>query len=222
MDNKPLQGQQTQPPANWREKLVIILILVIVCGGVWVLLYPPAWLQHSFPTALPGVNLIADPYRGNPDAPVKIIEYNDFACMKCVEWHKSGVEEKVIQKYGDRVVFIWRDHPLTSNYSVRAAEAAQCANDQGRFWDYHDYLYEHAQGFMDEKLIEYAGKLGLDVKKFDQCLIGGEMESKLADSQSKAIKDRIQVVPTFLINGERIIGPASLEGLNRAVDNALK
>lgn len=221
MEPHVYNGARPQPPASWREKVLIVFILVVICAGLWILLYPPLWLAN-IGSAQTTTDVIADPVHGNPDAQLKIIEYNDFACVKCREWYQSGVEDLVLQKYGDRVAFVWRDLPLTSSYSIRAAEAAQCANAQGKFREYHDYLYEIGQGFMDSKLIEYAGAVGLDVKKFDQCLIGGEMQAKVADNRRIAYEDRVQAVPVFMINGERVVGAASLDSISQVIDAALK
>ncbi|MHC1783209.1 MAG: DsbA family protein [Anaerolineaceae bacterium] len=220
MDNKPQPGVDKPPVYSWQERIVALALLLLIIAAVWILIEPPAWLRVTPAAAITGRD-ITDPYLGNPDAPVEIIEYNDFACGKCREWHQSGVKEKILEKYGDQVVFIWRDFPNTSSYTRRAAEAAQCANDQGKFWEYHDYLFENAQGFMDAKLIEYAGELGLDVKKFDSCFIGGELRGKVLRSRETGYLGMVRITPTFVINGKIIVGPLSFMGLSRAIDEIL-
>jgi protein-disulfide isomerase len=220
MDIKPPSGIDKPQRYSWRERITALVLLLLIIALVWLLIEPPAWLRGTPAAAITGRD-IPDPTLGNPDAPVKIIEYNDFACVKCREWQKSGIREKILEKYANQVVFIWRDFPNTSSFTRRAAEAAQCANDQGKFWQYHDYLYENAQGFMDEKLIEYAGKLGLDVKKFDSCFIGGELRGKVLRSRETGYLEMVRTTPTLIINGRMLVGPASFEGLSRVIDEAL-
>jgi protein-disulfide isomerase len=120
------------------------------------------------------------------------------------------------------VVFIWRDLPTVSSYTTRAAEAGQCANAQGKFWEYHDYLYENPQGFYDQNLITYARTIGLDWKKFGGCLINGQSAQKVLSNREQAYKDKVRVTPTFLVNGKLIVGPASFDDLSRAIDEVLK
>jgi protein-disulfide isomerase len=220
MDIKTPSGIDKPPGYSLRERIFALFLLLLIIAVVWILVEPPSWMRGTSAAAITGRD-IPDPYLGNPDAPVKIIEYNDFACVKCREWHLSGVKEKILDNYGDQVVFIWRDYPNTSSFTKRAAEAAQCANDQGKFWVYHDFLYENAQGFMDAKLIEYAGKLGLDVKKFDSCFVEGELKGKVQRSWDTGYLENVRTTPTLIINGRIIVGPTSFEGLSRVVDESL-
>lgn len=220
MDPVQPSSKDGKPVYSARERITALAILLLMAALIWILLEPPGWIRRLPASSYEGRS-IPDPTKGSPDAPLKIIEYNDFACTACRTWHKSDIREKILEKYEGQVVFIWRDFPISSSFASRAAEAAQCANDQGRFWDYHDYLYENAEGFMDEKLVEYAGRLGLDVKKFDQCFIGGELRAKVLNSREAGYESGVRTAPTLVINGKLFVGPASLEGLGRVIDEAL-
>src|SRR5260221_6782781 len=118
-------------------------------------------------------DLGADPSLGPQSAPVTLVEYGDFACPTCKAWHQAGVLKQVRAKYGDRLRFVWRDFPIIAPESFKAAEAGQCANDQGKFWPYHDTLYDHAPALDVSDLKAYARAVGLDAATFDRCLDSG-------------------------------------------------
>ena len=79
---------------------------------------------------------------GLAEAPVRIVEFGDFGCPSCRAWHNSGIKEALLAEFGDQVSFTFRHFPVITRQSPKAAEAGQCASEQGRFWDYHDYIYE--------------------------------------------------------------------------------
>src|SRR5581483_693541 len=105
---------------------------------------------------------------GGPTAPVTIIEFSDYQCPFCRRAEDSV--EQVIKTYGDKVRLVYRDFPLPMHPHARpASEAAACANEQGKFWEYHAKLF-HGDGLEPDKLKTYADQVGLDRKKFDECL----------------------------------------------------
>ena len=80
----------------------------------------------------------AAPALGPATAPVTIVEYADFGCPACWEWYKLGILNQLRAKYGDQIRFVWRDFPVITLLSPKAAEAGQCAHEQGKFWEFHD------------------------------------------------------------------------------------
>jgi protein-disulfide isomerase len=119
------------------------------------------------------------------------------------------------------VRFVWRDFPVITPQSPKAAEAAHCAADQGKFWEYHDYVYEHAQGLSMSALKAYAAALNLDTAAFNQCLDSGQHRATVERNLQDALAHGFRGTPSFLINDQPLIGPPSLESLQQRIDMIL-
>ncbi|RMF88852.1 MAG: hypothetical protein D6733_07670 [Methanobacteriota archaeon] len=114
-----------------------------------------------------------DPWTGNREAGVVVVEFSDFQCPFCARVHPTV--QRMEDDYGDRILFVYRDFPLSSIHPMaeKAAEAAQCAFEQDRFWDYHDMLFQRQQSWSSvgtPRFKEYAAELGLDTEAFNTCL----------------------------------------------------
>jgi protein-disulfide isomerase len=127
----------------------------------------------------------------------------------------------VLSAYGDRVRFVWKDFPIITAQSPKAAEAGQCAFDQGKFWPYHDLLYNRAPALSVRDLKSYAAQLGLDTTKFNQCLDSGRYQAKVNQSLQEAYQRGFQGTPSFLVNGQPLAGPPSFETLKNLIDPIL-
>ncbi|NJN83999.1 MAG: thioredoxin domain-containing protein [Caldilineaceae bacterium] len=130
---------------------------------------------------------VADPTLGAAGAAVEIVEYGDFGCPACRAWHNAGIREEIMRNYGDQVRFVWRDFPVITPQSPKAAEAAQCAGVQGQFWAYHDALYDGAAGISSEALVRYATQVGLDEAIFAACLEGGRWRGRFKLASSRRV-----------------------------------
>jgi len=182
-------------------------------------------------SATPAVDVVPptadrrNPHIGPLDAPITIVEFGDFACPACGVWSQSGTIEKVLDKYGDQVRFVWADFPSVTLESPKAAEAARCAYDQGKFWEYHDYLYAHMEALGANDLKVYASLLALDRTEFDQCLDSGARKAEISRDFRDAAYRQVGVLPTFFIQtdlGEtRLVGPPSFEQLVLIIDPLL-
>jgi protein-disulfide isomerase len=165
-----------------------------------------------------------DPAKGPQDAKVIIVEFSDYQCPFCVK-AESTVKE-ILDTYQDKVRFVYRDFPLSFHqYAQKAAEAAECADEQGKFWDYHDLLFEKQEDWSSggiEKFKEYAVQLGLNSEEFNQCLDGGtmasEVENDLQDGKSYGVKG----TPAFFLNGELISGAQSFSVFQEKIDEILE
>jgi len=117
------------------------------------------------------VSVDDDPIIGPVDAPITIIEFSDYECPYCARWHVE-VFQRLLQDYPEEVRIVYRDFPLSSIHpnAVPAAEAANCAGEQGQFWEFHDKLFEKTYGLSPSAYQQYAADLGLDVEAFDQCV----------------------------------------------------
>lgn len=185
-----------------RYKALFVILLVIASLALIALLSP----KKDYP-AVSAERLVIDPYLGAEDAPITIIEYADYACSGCKLWHNAGVLDEILTKFEDKVKFVWRDNAHISTASIAAANAAHCAYDQGKFWEYHDLLFANEFGFSSEGLKENAAKLGLDQDLFNTCVDQNTYYEKVFHNMKLAGERGLSVTPTFVVNDEIIIGP---------------
>jgi protein-disulfide isomerase len=171
------------------------------------------------PLTIGGIDLsMAAPVEGQIDAPVTIIEFGDYQCPKCHDWfqnEKSAISSKYILK--DIAKFYFVDFTWEGNDSVLAAQAAYCADDQGKFQEYHSTLYNNQKGIQDgwanaKALKQFAVDLGLDSDKFDECLDSGKYADRVSHNTEVGTTHGVQATPYFFIvgpNGEvkKIVGP---------------
>ncbi|HEV8253535.1 MAG TPA: thioredoxin domain-containing protein [Vicinamibacteria bacterium] len=158
--------------------------------------------------------------RGPASAPVTVIEYCDFQCPVCAK-ASPQLPRLLAQAYGSKVRFVYRDFPLTRIHpdSTGAAEAAACAQEQGRFWQMHDLMFAN-QGNLDPAgLSRLAAEAGLNVAAFDRCISSPRARWKrdVALGQSSGVS----ATPTFVINGRRVEGIRRFEDISSVIDEAL-
>jgi protein-disulfide isomerase len=160
------------------------------------------------------------PSKGNPAARVTVVEFTDFQCPSCAATHP--VMERIAAEYGDRVHVVVRDYPLSQHPNAqKAAEAAEAAREQGKYWEYAALLYQNQSALTADKLKEYATRVGLDRAKFDAALDSG----RFADSVRRDVQDGeragVAGTPTVFVNGTRV-ERASYDVLKAAIEMALK
>ena len=166
--------------------------------------------------------------RGTATAPVTIIEFADYQCPYCKRFAET-TERQIEREYvaTDQVRLEFRNMALIGRESVVAAVAAECANEQGRFWEYRDLLFEKQRGensgsFTATRLSLYAGELGLDREAFNTCLESGRHEQLVLD-ETEAGKDAgVDSTPCFLINGELVRGAQPFEEFARIIERKLE
>jgi protein-disulfide isomerase len=199
---------------RWISLGAIAAVLAVVFVGY--LLRP-----HAAVPPLSAARLALDPSLGPADAPITLIEYGDFGCPTCQAWYRSHTLEQVLAKYPNKVHFVWRDFPIITSDSPKAAEAGQCALDQGKFWPFHDTVYDNAPAISVDDLKSYAARVGLGVKTFDQCLDSGQDAAKVNQSLQDAYARGFRGTPSFLLNGQPIAGPPSFAYLVSLIDPIL-
>ncbi|HEX6509769.1 MAG TPA: DsbA family protein [Chloroflexota bacterium] len=158
-----------------------------------------------------------DHVQGPADAPVTLVEYGDYECPFCGRAY--GIVKRLQAELGDRVRFVFRNFPLVESHphAEEAAEAAEVAAQQGKFWDMHDYLYEH-QGALDERhLAEYARILSLDAVGFERELDGHAEHSRIEDDLESGLESGVMGTPTFFINGVRYDGSYDIDSMREAL-----
>ena len=194
-------------------KYIIIGIIAVLIALFFIIKYA---ITPSYPDI---VN--PKPIIGNKDAQVKIIEYSDFQCPACGA--AEPVARQIAEEFGDKISFEYRHFPLTSihQYSFKAAEASECANDQGRFWEYHDILFRNQNSLKVSDLKRYADTLGLDTKSFNACLDSGAKKDIINLETREALAAGSTGTPTFFINGKKLAN-WKYELFKAAVEEELK
>jgi protein-disulfide isomerase len=161
------------------------------------------------------------PFKGSETAQVTIVKFEDFQCPYCKTVQPSYQE--VLKRYDGKVRLIHKDLPLDQIHpqARQAAEAARCADDEGKFWEYHDKLYASSPKAAPEDLKLYATDLGLKRDLFDQCLVSGKYKAAIQKDLKDAATLGLTGTPTFFINGRELSGAQSVEAISQIIDEEL-
>jgi protein-disulfide isomerase len=160
-----------------------------------------------------------DPSFGPADAPITIIEFSDFQCPYCQKWH-AEVWQKLAAEYPSQIRLVYRDFPLYSIHPQAgpAANAAECANEQNKFWQYHDLLFSGTEELGEAAYLSYARQTGLDMTAFEQCLSENRFDAEITADFEYASGIGIQSTPTFFLNGIALIGAQPYEVFKEVID----
>jgi protein-disulfide isomerase len=161
------------------------------------------------------------PAQGPANAPIELIEFSDFQCPYCQRAHPTI--KQVLEAYGNRVRLVYRNYPLPNHPNARpAAEAAQCANEQGKFWPYHDRLFDNPSKLGEAELKQGAAELGLDAARFNACVDSHKYKG-IVDADIKAGNEAgVSGTPAFFINGRSLTGAQPFEAFKRIIDEELE
>lgn len=169
------------------------------------------------------VSLDDDWVKGSPDAPVTIVEFSEFECPYCGNYSRDTfpqIDEAYIKT--GKVKYVFRDFPLSFHeHAQKAAEAAGCAGEQGKFWEYHDMLFANQSALAVDNLKQYAKDLGLDTAKFDQCLDSGARADEVAKDVADAQNYRVSSTPTFFVNGIKLKGAQPFSSFQELIEAEL-
>jgi protein-disulfide isomerase len=161
------------------------------------------------------------PFKGPPSAPITIVEFSDFQCGYCKR--VLTVLNQVLEHYPDKVKLAFRDFPIVNIHpqAQKAAEAAHCAAEQGKFWEYHDLLFERQDDIPTINFSEPAKALGLELKSFQACLDSQKYKEKVERNYADGVKAGVSGTPAFFINGRLVSGAQPLEAFKAVVDEEL-
>ena len=168
-----------------------------------------------------GMDLSGEPSRGPKDAPIVIVEFTDYACEFCARFHHETFAELLRRNQG-RVRYVVRNFPLADIHptALKAAEAAECAHAQGKFWEYHERLFAAAGNLALENLKQTARTVGLDGKKFDTCLDSGAMTGKVTQDTLEGQSRDVRGTPTFFVNGRKTEGAKPIDHFQAEIEQA--
>jgi protein-disulfide isomerase len=199
------------------QRITIIAVVAVVAIVIAALLIAPSLQPVGdviVPTQLPrphaeGLSM------GNPNAPVKVVEYADYQCPGCGNFAKN-LEPQIVEAYIKTGKVFFTYHPFSfiddnrgGRESKAPAEASYCAADQNKFWEYHDIVYANQAGenlgaFTDKRLIAFAEAINLDMNAFESCFNSGKYKDQVLKDKSEAIDAGINQTPTFDVNGEKV------------------
>ncbi|MEO9309800.1 MAG: thioredoxin domain-containing protein [Nitrososphaera sp.] len=203
--------------------------IIGIAAGVFAAVYftNPKDTQNDF--TLQQLLNLGSPLRGSALAPITIIEFGDYQCTFCYKFHQSSLDmltEEYVDSGKARLVFV--DFTLNGDDSILAAEAAHCANEQGKFWNYHDELYNNWAGertgwVNKQALIGFAHNIELNLEKFNDCLDSGKYRQRIMDTYNFGQKIGINATPSFLIiSGDKIVkitGNQPIEVFRKTLDS---
>jgi protein-disulfide isomerase len=167
------------------------------------------------------VSIGLDHIRGSVNAPITIVEYGDFECPYTGAAYP--VIKELMRKFDGKIYFVYRNFPLNQihPYAQHAAEAAEAAAAQDKFWQMHDSLFEHQKALDDHHLLEYAQKVGLNIDRFKKEMSGHIYAHQINKSLKSGIDSGVEGTPTFFINGERYEESWDLDTLSSFLKKSL-
>lgn len=158
---------------------------------------------------------------GPAEAKVTIVEFSDFECPACKAVQPAL--DEVLNKYKDKVRFVYREFPLTQHtLALGAAQAAEAAGLQGKFWEMHRVLFTKSPELSKDNLIKYAMELNLDVAKFAADMDSGIVQERIQQDLTDGKKAGLKVTPTFFINGTRFDGALSVDEFSKEIESRLQ
>jgi len=215
------------------KRFYLLLVAVAVIGGAWLFLsakdHPVAGLYWDGPAPAPAADGFNGYVIGRDSAPVEIVEFLDFECPACSNFaviQFPTIREQLIAT--GRVRWRSRDYPLPGHkYSRFAAHAAQCAGEQGKYWEMHDQLFNNhgwAQTGRDPSALfrQLAQAAGVDAAKYDECMKSGRYAGRIEASRQEGDRLGVSGTPTFFVNGALVRGPSvpNSDDITRLVDQA--
>src|SRR5262245_18652940 len=161
------------------------------------------------------------PAKGSANAPIEMIEFSDFQCPFCLR--ADPTVQQVLKTYGDRIRFVYRHYPLPNHPNARpAAEAAACANEQGKFWPYHDRLFADPGKLSTSDLKKTAADLGLNASQFNACVDSHKFKAAIDTDIREGEQAGVNGTPAFFINGRAISGAQPFDVFKKIIDEELQ
>ena len=168
------------------------------------------------------INIGTDHIRGHVNSPVVIVEYGDYECP--YTGMAYPIVKEIMRRFGDKVQVAFRNFPLNEihPHAQHAAEAAEAAAAQDKFWQMHDYLFEHQKALGDNHLLQYAEKVGLDINKFKKEISEHIYVPLIEESLKSGINSGVEGTPTFFVNGIRYEDSLDLDTFSKFLETRQK
>ena len=220
---------------RWWGRLILVFLAIFLIIAAALIFYVAKTIslvksgeltpQEIFPRSLTGdLPTLAtddDPNWGPKEAKVVMVEFSDFQCPFCKE--VKPVLEQIRRDYGDKVRFIYRDFPITETHpeALLAAVAANCAHEQGKFWEMHDKIFDNQDNLSEASLKTYAVQIGLNNIQFGTCLKSQKYLPEIEDDMKAGYAAGVEATPTIFINGIKMRGALPLATYERIIISEL-
>ena len=203
LNNQKIQAQKALFLKSLRSKAKVVTYLTS----------PPVFRAE--------LSVAGEPFKGAEKAPLTVVKFEDFQCPFCKQVQPTFNE--LLSRYNGKVRLVHKDLPLESIHpqARQAAEAARCAYEQGKFWEYHDKLYATSPKASGDDLKSYAKEVGLNVDSFDRCFTSGKYKAVVQQDLNEGVQLGLTGTPTIFINGREISGNQSLEAFEAIIDEEL-
>jgi protein-disulfide isomerase len=233
-------AQSAASPFKWSRLFAVLVPLAFVLGlGAGYLLWGRAATSAAQNAATAGASQAAaqvpeqkitrydvpvddDPVLGPENAAITIIEFSDYECPYCRKWH-AEVLEPLMATYPGQIRLVYRDFPLSSIHAnaAPAAAAANCANEQGAYWEYNEKLFSMELGLSPTAYRQYASNLGLDAQAFAECLESDRFLDEVQADFDYAAELGVRSTPTFFVNGIAVVGAQPFDLFKDLIDKEL-
>ncbi len=235
-----IEEQQIHRKRNWVATVITLIVLFLLAAFVWRVLsfatqirsgqidpstfeFKQAFTTNLRLSAIPlsdqPVNLVStdDPSLGRTDAALTIVEFADFGCPYSRE--ASLTMRELSLKYPEKIRYIYRDFPIADLHPIaqKAAEAGECAAEQGQFWQYHDKLFANQSDLSQQRLSEFASELGLNVSTFELCLNSGRKRGEVLEDYQTGLDAGVRGTPVFFLNGTKVEGAVPKDLFERVI-----
>jgi protein-disulfide isomerase len=214
---------QNIPRKKSRAGLITIIVVAVLFIGLVIVFYGLVRenigiLENQNQTTELHIATADDPYKGGAEAKIAIVEFSDYQCPYCFQ--SFPVVRELINTYGDQIKFIFRDFPL-KEYSQKAAEAGECAHEQGKFWEMHDKLFINQNDLSVFAIKQYALELGLGELSFNECLDSGRYAAEVQEDLSDGLLAGVDGTPTFFINDYEFQGSVTVDAFKMVIDELI-
>lgn len=222
---------------NQKQSNISIPIAIIVAGIIIALAF--VYVNRSGPAEIPKANVVEEPkeesgtggvkftitrdshVRGDFTAPITIVEFSDFECSFCARFHLTML--RVMENYPGQVRWVYKHFPLGFHpYAQPAAEASECASEQGQFWPYADQIFEKQAALSDALFPMIAQDLGLNLPQFNDCLDSGKYANKVKADYQEGIEAGVTGTPGSFINGQSVSGAVPYSTIENIIEELLK
>lgn len=222
-----------KPPSSYGVSknlipVAIIIAALIIAGAI--VLATMIYVKEAPPIQLPqkedslsGISIEGRPVLGNAEAPVTLIEFSDFECPFCARYANDTFSQ-IKKEYVDtgKVKMVFKHFPLPFHqFAQKAAEAGECAFEQGKFWEYKEILFSNQENLDINSFKKYAQDLLLDTQEFNNCLDSGRFREKVAKDLKEGEDAGVTGTPTFFINGEKLVGAQPFSEFQKTIERKL-
>lgn len=215
-------GQWTEESGQYPAFSVVRCPLSIYSPFTMKKIIPLFFVSLLFAACIDKTGLSAEssrPAAGNPDAGVTVLEFADLQCPACRAANEL-VKKPLLQQQGNRIRFVFKHFPLQQihRHALEAAEAAECAADQGKFWEFVDMTFERQDQLSSKAIRDWGEELGLDSDTFDRCIRSHIKRPFVLSEYDEGSKGGVRGTPTFFVNGQQV--ESTVEALTNAINKA--